>query len=182
MRVIAGTAKGRKLKVPIGPDIRPVTDMIKGAYFNTIGQYLNGLSFLDLFAGSGSMGIEAVSRGAREAVFVELDPKAVSIIKENLRNCGFEKNTRVIKGDVIKVASQLQREGSCYDFIYADPPFRLAAQYNRLAEDLAELVTENGLVVLRMPKGTPAADNLEGAGLTRTSIYGDSVLYFYNHI
>lgn len=182
MRIIAGSAKGRKLKVPIGPDIRPVTDMIKGAYFNTIGQYLDGLNFLDLFAGSGSMGIEALSRGARECVFVELDPKAVSVIKENLRNCGFVEKSRVIKGDVLRSASQLYKEGIRFDFIYVDPPFRLAERYISVAENLAGLMSDNGLVVLRMPKGIPAESELEGVTLTRTSTYGDSVLYFYTCI
>ncbi|MGE5418398.1 MAG: 16S rRNA (guanine(966)-N(2))-methyltransferase RsmD [Acidobacteriota bacterium] len=182
MRVIAGTAKGRKLKVPIGPDIRPVTDMIKGAYFNMIGQYLDGLNFLDLFAGSGSMGIEALSRGAREAVLVELDPKAVNVIKENLMNCGFEEKARVIKTDVMMALNQLERDGNLYNFIYADPPFRIAGQYARIAENLLALLEENGLAVLRMPKGTPAESDIDGVSLTRTSVYGDSVLYFYSRI
>ena len=87
MRVIACKAKGKRLKAPPGLSTRPVTDMIKEALFNVLGSDIMGSRFLDLFAGSGSVGIEALSRGAAQVVFIDLDARAIRVLKENLDNC-----------------------------------------------------------------------------------------------
>ena len=99
MRVITGKARGRRLREPKGMDIRPTTDMVKEAVFNILQFELEGARVLDLFAGTGQLGIEALSRGAAEAVFVDGSSAAVKIVRENLKLCGFE--ARVLQGDAI---------------------------------------------------------------------------------
>ena len=116
MRVITGKARGRRLREPKGMDIRPTTDMVKEAVFNILQFELEGARVLDLFAGTGQLGIEALSRGAAEAVFVDGSSAAVKIVRENLKLCGFE--ARVLQGDAIGYLPSLGR----FDVVFLDPP------------------------------------------------------------
>ncbi len=179
MRVITGRAKGRKLKVPAGPDIRPITDQIKEALFNTIGPYLEGVTFLDLFAGSGAVGIEALSRYADEAVFVEMNPQATAIIKENLELCQLEAWGTIIRGDVFRTVSRLARAQRKFDIIYADPPFRQKEYFGRIANLLGAILADGGTAILRSPKSIVLPVEAEGLSRYRSSVYGDSVLNYY---
>ncbi len=120
MRVIAGTARGVRLKSREGLDTRPTADRVKEAVFGSIQFDVAGARFLDLFAGSGAMGIEALSRGAREAVFVEKDKEAVSIIKQNLKAARLF--AHIIADDCLNAASALREP---FDFIFMDPPYAL---------------------------------------------------------
>lgn len=117
MRVITGKARGRRLREPKGMDIRPTTDMVKEAVFNILQFELEGARVLDLFAGTGQLGIEALSRGAAEAVFVDGSSAAVKIVRENLKLCGFE--ARVLQGDAIGYLPSLGR----FDVVFLDPPY-----------------------------------------------------------
>lgn len=181
MRVIAGLSKGKKLKVPKGPDIRPITDTIKEALFNTIGPYLEGQTFLDLFAGSGAVGIEALSRLAEKVVFVERNPQAVAVIRENLQSCQLDAKARIIRGDVFRVTVHLAKESPEFDIVYVDPPFRQVTYFSKIMNYLGALVSPQGMIIIRSPKSLPMPG--EGAGLTRVkaSVYGDSVLNYYQH-
>ncbi|MER3469301.1 MAG: 16S rRNA (guanine(966)-N(2))-methyltransferase RsmD, partial [Thermoflexus sp.] len=100
MRVISGSAKGRRLKSLPGAGTRPIADRVKTALFDILGASVVGARVLDLFAGTGSVGIEALSRGAAEAVFVEKDPRAVRVLRENLQRTGLADRARVVRGDV----------------------------------------------------------------------------------
>lgn len=122
MRVIAGSAKRLQLKTPNGRDTRPTTDRIKETLFNMLAPDLYDCTFLDLFAGSGAIGIEALSRGARKAVFVEHDPRAAACIYENLRHTHLEERAEVQKGDVLFALRQLEGREK-FDFIFMDPPY-----------------------------------------------------------
>ena len=122
MRVISGIAGSLKLKTIEGMDTRPTTDRIKETLFNMISHRIPGSSFLDLFSGSGGIGIEALSRGAEYAVFVEKNPKAVACIQENLKFTRLADKGRVIKGDVFSAMSGLESEGP-FDYIFMDPPY-----------------------------------------------------------
>lgn len=124
MRVIAGSAKHLSLKTVEGLDTRPTTDRIKETLFNMIAPYLADCNFLDLFSGSGAIGIEALSRGARCAVFVEQNRKAVSCIRENLRFTKLEAGAKVYEGDVFLVLKQLSGRMK-FDYIFMDPPYNL---------------------------------------------------------
>ncbi len=119
MRVVTGKAKGRKLKSVPGSTTRPITDRAKSALFNIIGERIVGARFLDLFAGTGQVGIEALSRGAAEAVFVEQNPAALRTIRENLALTGLADSARVVRADVFAF---LRREPEPFDYIYVAPP------------------------------------------------------------
>lgn len=122
MRIIAGIARSLPLKTAEGLDTRPTTDRIKETLFNMIQNDVPGCRFLDLYAGSGGIGLEAVSRGAEEAVFVENNKKAIACIEDNIRFTKFEKNTKVMKMDVLMALRALEGKG-VFDIIFMDPPY-----------------------------------------------------------
>lgn len=144
MRVITGTARGRKLKQPSGMDIRPTTDMVKESVYNIIQSRVDGSRMLDLFAGTGQMGIEALSRGAREAVFVDMSPAAVKLVKENLAITGFSDRARVVRTDSLAYL----RSGEKFDIVFIDPPY--ATDLLEKALDFAtgfDILNENGIII-----------------------------------
>lgn len=132
MRVIAGTAGSLPLKCIEGRDTRPTTDRIKETLFNMIQRELPGCRFLDLFAGTGAIGIEALSRGAKEAVFVENQQKALACIRENLSFTKLSDRARVLKGDAVTALYQLEGEGG-FDIIFMDPPYGQGLEQQVLA-------------------------------------------------
>ena len=145
MRVITGTARGRKLKEPAGMETRPTTDRVKEGIFSSIQFEIEGRRILDLFGGTGQMGVEALSRGAAHCTFVDLRKEAVSIIRENLELTGFTNRSRVIQGDALAFLSRCRET---FDVIFLDPPYD-----SGLLEKSMELVTtidivsENGIIV-----------------------------------
>ena len=122
MRVIAGSARSLRLKTLDGLDTRPTTDRIKETLFNIIGPSVYDSIFLDLFSGSGAIGIEALSRGAREAVFVENNPKAMDCIRENLKFTHLDRKATTVTSDVMNALYQLEGE-KVFDIIFMDPPY-----------------------------------------------------------
>ena len=123
MRVIAGSARRTQLKTLEGMDTRPTTDRIKETLFNMIAPYLYDSIFLDLFAGSGAIGIEALSRGAAEAVFIDNGTRQVSCIRDNLKTTKLEAGATVVNSGVLEGLSRLGREHGAFDFIFMDPPY-----------------------------------------------------------
>lgn len=148
MRVIAGSAKRIPLKTVEGMNTRPTTDRIKETLFNMIAPYLADSTFLDLFAGSGAIGIEALSRGARKAVFVEQNPKAVSCIRENLERTHLQKGADVRTEDVLSALHRLEDQ-ACFDYIFMDPPYNLLLERMAL-QRISELhiLQEDGIVIV----------------------------------
>lgn len=140
MRVIAGTARSLPLKCIEGLDTRPTTDRIKETLFNMIQQEIPGCRFLDLFAGSGAIGIEALSRGAKEAVFVEHQQKAFACIRENLAFTKLTERARVWKTDAVAAIYQLRGEPA-FDVIFLDPPYNQGLEQQVLA-----VLLDSGLV------------------------------------
>lgn len=181
MRVIAGLAKGKKLKAPGGKNTRPITDMIKEALFNVLGTGLTGAVFLDLFAGSGSVGIEAISRGASQVIFIDNSPQAVAVIDENLTNCGFHDKTQVFRQDVFRAVAMLEKRSLTFDFIYIDPPFDRDIFFNEIMSLLGAgtLLAEDGLLILRSRRKKLMADRYDRLSRWRMSAYGESVLHYY---
>ncbi|MGI6094285.1 MAG: 16S rRNA (guanine(966)-N(2))-methyltransferase RsmD [Lachnospiraceae bacterium] len=148
MRVIAGKARSLPLKTVPGMDTRPTTDRIKETLFNMLQPYLADCHFLDLFAGSGAIGIEALSRGAALCVFVEQNKKASACIKDNLRFTRLEENARVMTTDVITAIRQLE-SGGVFDCIFMDPPYEKEWEKQVLAAcRYASFVTEDTLFVI----------------------------------
>ena len=125
MRVIAGSARRLLLKTVEGMETRPTTDRIKETLFNMLQNDLYGARFLDLFAGSGAIGIEALSRGAKEAVFVDKGDGQISCIRDNLKTTHLEERARVMSAEVTEAIRKLDREGKAFDFIFMDPPYRM---------------------------------------------------------
>lgn len=125
MRVITGSAKGRLLKPPRDRKIRPTADKVKSAFFNMVGNAVRGASFLDLFAGTGNVGIEALSRGAARCVFVDKGRDSLRLIKENVYRAGFQKEADVLSYDFTRALKMLKKIGNSFDIIYIDPPYNL---------------------------------------------------------
>ena len=148
MRVIAGSARRTQLKTLEGMDTRPTTDRIKETLFNMIAPYLYDSIFLDLFAGSGGIGIEALSRGAMESVFVEKNPKAMACVKENLQKTHFERKGMTMQMDVMTALYKLEGEKQ-FDYIFMDPPYNHDTEAKILNILLdSGLVHENTLIII----------------------------------
>ncbi len=172
MRVIAGSAKRLQLKTLDGMDTRPTTDRIKETLFNMLSPYLYDCIFLDLFAGSGGIGIEALSRGAMEAVFVEKNPKAMACVKDNLKYTRLDRKALTISSDVMTALYRLEGEKQ-FDFIFMDPPYNQELE-KKVLEYLAEsqLLADEGVIIVEASKDT-SFDYLDELGfcLIKEKVY-----------
>ena len=146
MRVITGSARGRKLEAPTGRDTRPTTDRVKESIFNIIQFDIEGRDVLDLFAGSGQIGIECLSRGAKSCTFVEMDPKAQQVVRRNIEATGFQKQSRLIPGDALLALRQLN--GNPFGLILLDPPYG-GALLNQALERIVQIdnLRPGGIIV-----------------------------------
>jgi 16S rRNA (guanine966-N2)-methyltransferase len=183
MRVIAGQAKGRRLRTPKGRELRPTADRVKEALFNILPRNLSGQRVLDLFAGTGNLGLEALSRGAAAAVMVDIARPATDVIAENVQTLGFAAAARVITAPVFKAVRTLARSGEKFDLILLDPPYERGLAGEALKEIAKEgLLDPNGTVVAEHS----VRDNLEeryGAlVLSDRRRYGDTQLSFFQYI
>ena len=142
MRVITGTARGRRLKTPENYDIRPTTDNVKESVFNIIQFDIEGRRVLDLFAGTGQLGIECLSRGAAEAVFIDENTAAVKIVKANLKTCGF--TAAVLQQDAL---SYLRHCGK-FDLVFVDPPYD-SGLYESVLETInsVDILSDGGIIL-----------------------------------
>ncbi len=151
MRVIAGTARSLRLKTPDGMDTRPTTDRIKETLFNILAPTMPDCEFLDLFSGSGGIGIEALSRGAAHAYFVDNSRKAVQVIRENLIHTRLEDRADILAYDAVSAIRLLERSHGAFDVIFMDPPYRKnwereilsALAQSRLADEQTLIVIES---------------------------------------
>jgi len=172
MRVIAGKAKRLQLKTIDGMDTRPTTDRIKETLFNMIATYLADSSFLDLFSGSGAIGIEALSRGASKAVFVEQNKQAVRCICDNLKYTKLNEQAEVLETDVISALKRMEGNRQ-FDYIFMDPPYNCLLE-KQVLEYLAasELLAEDGLIIVEASLTTDFdyIDNL-GFRLIKEKVY-----------
>lgn len=148
VRVIAGIAKGHKLDVPRGLTVRPTPDRAKEALFNILGKRVVDCRFLDLYAGSGAIGIEALSRGAAKVVFVEERPRIARIIERNLAKTGLAEHASVVSADVAQTLEKMADKPLPFDIIFADPPYK-AKKVPTILQliDSTGVLKENGLVV-----------------------------------
>jgi 16S rRNA (guanine(966)-N(2))-methyltransferase RsmD len=185
MRVVSGSAKGRQLKSPKTPGTRPVMDRVKTALFDTLAPEIVGARFLDLFAGTGGVGIEALSRGASAATFVELSPEIVKLVRENLTITGLAERAEVLRADAFTFLTSAAASGRRFDIVYVAPPQweGLAAQaVARL--DALPLTEPGGLVIAQIhPREHPDFDEIS---LSRLRLgderrYGSTQLLFFDH-
>ncbi|MGB0873175.1 MAG: 16S rRNA (guanine(966)-N(2))-methyltransferase RsmD [Solirubrobacterales bacterium] len=156
MRVVAGEFKGRRLIGPKGSDARPTSDKVREAIFSMLGP-LNGERVLDLFAGTGALGIEALSRGASSATFVERDSKALAIVRKNLGEIIDDVDrATVMRGDSLRALSRLQDDSM--DLVFVDPPYADAAELEPvLAQALPRVLAADGVVVTECDRRSPIA-------------------------
>ena len=145
MRVITGSARGRKLKELPGLDTRPTTDKVKESIFNIVQFDVEGRSVLDLFAGTGQLGIEALSRGAEKCVFVDFSRQAVGVIRENVEHTGFTQNSRVVQSDVLAFLTSCREK---FALAFLDPPYASDLLEKALEKMAAiDIMSENGIIV-----------------------------------
>ena len=145
MRVITGIARGRRLKEPSGMETRPTADRVKEGIFSSIQFEVEGRKVLDLFGGTGQMGIEALSRGATHCTFVDLQKQAVGIIRENVNSTGFADQSTIIQGDALAFLSRCREK---FDLIFLDPPYGSGLLEKAMeAITTIDIVSENGIIV-----------------------------------
>ncbi|MCC8014206.1 MAG: 16S rRNA (guanine(966)-N(2))-methyltransferase RsmD [Eubacterium sp.] len=172
MRVISGSKRGAALKAPEGLSTRPTTDRIKESLFNILAPDLKDCVFLDLFSGSGGMGIEALSRGGSLSVFVDKDKKALSCIKQNISKTGFEDKSLVLASDYKQALRTLAAKGIKADIIFADPPYYSDFIENILDEiEISGILNNEGLIVIEQAKDEPEVKSA-GFFLYRIKDYG----------
>lgn len=179
MRIIGGESRGRAIRLPGGCRIRPTADRIKEALFNILGP-VAGKSFIDLFAGCGNIGLEALSRGVSRSVFVEKDLRLIKVIRENLGFLGFEGRAEVIAADVETGVRRLRKRAERFDILFADPPYEegFLTEIESWLEG-AELLTENGIIILQHSLREPLKQPLnQPLVVTDQRRYGDTLLSF----
>ena len=180
MRVITGTAKGRRLRSIDGLATRPTTDRVKENLFNIIGPYLDGLDFLDLFAGSGSIGIEAKSRGANRVVMVERSRSCLQVIRANLEHTGLE--AQVVSGSIPQVLSVVRARHGQFHIVFMDPPYQRGLTETTLAASAHHgLLAEGGLLVAEYSAKEEIPRQLLNLEAVRTETYADTCLGFFRH-
>lgn len=177
MRVTGGLFKGRRLAAPKSGRIRPALDQVKEAVFNILGD-ISGVKVLDLFAGTGSIGIEALSRGAKECVFVDESREAISIIRENLRRLGIEQNAIVFAKSASIAVRVLGRRGEQFDLIFIDPPY-LKNLVNSTVEKIDEykLLKQGGTIVIEHHPKEPVLKH-KAFEISDRRKYGQTVVTF----
>ena len=178
VRIIAGSLRGRRVRVVDRPGLRPTSDRVRESLFNLLGQRLDGQEVLDLYAGSGALGLESLSRGAVRVVFVEADSRTRLVLRENIRVLGVESRAKVVSGDALDAIGQGTL--GTFDLVLADPPYDLG-----VATDLpqrlerAGVVKDGGTVVLEQDARSPTPRWPEGWTLHREARYGRTVLRLY---
>ena len=181
MRVVAGSARGVRL-APVPKGVRPVSDMAREGLFSSLGSAVAGSRVLDLFAGTGALGIEALSRGAAEAVFVERSRGAVAAIRENLRRTHLEDRSVVVGAAVNAILMRDDKDGAPFDLVLADPPYDLAsAEVEAVLADLADgwLAPKDWRVVLTRRKGSSTLVIPVHWSVARRLEYGDSLVTIF---
>jgi 16S rRNA (guanine(966)-N(2))-methyltransferase RsmD len=176
MRITGGTGRGRRLKVPAGSGVRPTSDKVKQALFNILGQRVVDSAFLDLFAGAGGIGLEALSRGARSVVFVDASRESLDAIKRNIGQTGFADRAHIV---FAKAGSFLKKKSGPYDIVFLDPPY--TEELQPLLDQLAAsgLLCAGSIVIAEHFKKQPSPEEAGPLTLYREARYGDTVLAFY---
>lgn len=179
IRIIGGKYKGRRLKMVPSPLVRPLPAKLRGALFNILQNRVLDASFLDGFAGTGSVGLEALSRGASRAVFIEELPLAARIIEANIAKCGADDQALVINKEFNRAVIDLGKKGVKFDLIFLDPPYKLLAERNPLKViRKRQILKPEGLLIIRHHR--QFSPSLEDFKLIRQVKFGDDIFSFYS--
>ena len=177
MRVIAGAFKGRRLEAPAWPGLRPTSDKLRETLFNVLRASIADARVMDGYAGSGAVGIEALSRGAAHVTFVEADARAVALVKRNLERCGIASGYAIIRADLSGTVARPAQ--APFDIVFLDPPYQLDPA--DVMQAIGGWLTPEGAIVLEHARrGTPP-ERLGGLARVRQIVSGDSALSFYRH-
>ncbi|MDY7232957.1 16S rRNA (guanine(966)-N(2))-methyltransferase RsmD [Hyalangium rubrum] len=182
MRIVAGSAKGRAIQgpKPTSKHIRPTADRVRETLFNVLGQFLEGQAVLDLYAGTGALGLEALSRGAGRAVLVDSDREALALCRQNTDTLGFTSQVEILAQPVARAVEALGKRGERFELVFADPPYAA-----RVVESVLELVVRAGLLapggmlIIEHDKREPAPDSHEGMSREDQRRFGDTLMSFY---
>lgn len=175
MRVISGQKRGKKLETLKGDAVRPTTDKVKESVFNIIQFDVVGSNFLDLFAGSGQIGIEALSRGARQATFVDASKDSINVVKRNLVSADLSENAVVMLSDALRF---LKTTGEKFDIAFLDPPYN-SNLLNNVLLLMPNVMKENGIIICEYSIGEDLPDNFADFWLSKTYRYGKIALSVY---
>lgn len=182
MRIIAGEFKGRRLKSPRGMDTRPTTDRVRESVFAILGDVVAGARVLDAFAGTGAMGLEALSRGASYAVFVDASPAAAKVVRENVEACGAGDMSEILRMDVRRALSLLARGSRKFDLAFVDPPYMSGLAQRTLADlDELKIMDSMALAVVEHSRREEIPAEVGGFSLVRRERYGDTMVSFYRY-
>jgi len=185
MRIIAGTFRSRQLKSLKGVALRPTSDKLRETLFNVLGELVVDARFVDLFAGTGAVGIEALSRGARETIFVEKHPPAVVLIKKNLESLEIRNGARVLKSDALQALKELAEApmaaNARIDMLFLDPPYAEGGQYANVLKFLggANLLAENAVVIAEHQRSLDLPESFGKLERVRVLRQGDAALSFF---
>lgn len=181
MRVIAGKYKSRRLIAPTGTEIRPTSDRLRETLFNVVAAGVPGSVWLDLFAGTGAIGIEAISRGARMAYFVESSKRAARTIRENLASLGIQEGYEILEREASVALRMLDSQVVVCDFCYLDPPYRKMGDYEQVLGFLSQSrsLGRESLVIAEHDKHFDPGEEFGSLRRQRMLRQGDSVLSFY---
>ena len=179
MRVISGTSKGRKLVTPRSQSVRPTSDRVKESIFNILREEIEGKRVLDLFAGTGNLGIEALSRGAEKTIFVEKGRQALRLIQRNLNQFGLEDQSEIIPKDVNRAIGILKQRGESFDVIFMDPPYEKGMIEKTLMKlNSHPIYCRDSLLVIEHNRREPLPNHVEGWNLIRQQRIGDTLISF----
>jgi 16S rRNA (guanine966-N2)-methyltransferase len=181
MRVIGGTYRSRRLIAPRGLATRPTSDRLRETLFNVLGPSVEDSLFVDLFAGTGAVGIEAISRGARETIFVESNAKAARLIRENLNTLEIRQGIELIEAPALRGLEKMASRRLLADFIFLDPPYEKTADYLEVlgSLDASHLIAPRGIVIVEHYFKTELPEFLTRLECTRQLEQGDAILSFY---
>jgi 16S rRNA (guanine966-N2)-methyltransferase len=180
MRVIAGSHRGRRLSGPEGTTLRPTSDKVRQAIFSILGSHVVGSHFLDLYAGTGAIGIEALSRGAATVTFVESDPEAVHLLHKNLRMCQLLDRAHVRPVQTAAFLEQTHYWSGPYDILFADPPYAAREEVEIVTHAWRPgLLSKGATVMIEQDSRTELPASIDHAILVRRYLYGDTTLYLY---
>ena len=180
MRIIGGSARGRRLLAPKSRAIRPTADRVRESLFNVLGQSFDGIEVLDLFAGSGALALEALSRGAHRAVMVDKDREAIRLCEANAAALGFADRVRTIAAPVARAVKLLEREGTSFELIFADPPYAARAVAETLVQiDAARLCRPSATVCIEHDKRELAPPSAGALAQIDQRRFGDTVVSIY---
>ncbi len=175
MRIITGRARGKKLVTLEGKDVRPTSDKIKESLFNILQFNIEGRVFLDLFAGSGQIGLEAISRGAEKAVFVDSSKKSIAVIEQNVQHTGFTAESKVVNADSLMY---IRHTAEKFDVAYVDPPYKTGILQEVLPY-VAEAMNEGGIIVCEHPVDEEVPEEVGEFAKLKDYKYGKIILTSY---